>query len=112
LNDTWEYVAQGTTLDGNVLRTCPQYISLVSFNVNAYPNPITIGETLYFEADIDETLLNGAVIHVFNLVGKHIDTINVQGRTTPINIRYSAGKHIFILQSPTGFSQELKIIVQ
>ncbi|MCL2412641.1 MAG: InlB B-repeat-containing protein [Bacteroidales bacterium] len=112
LNDTWEYVAQGTTMSGNLLRTCPQYISLVSLNVKAHPNPVSVGETLYVEADVDESLLKGAIIVVYGQAGNHIDTIKVRGRFTPINIRYSTGLHVFVLKSPTGFKQELKIVVQ
>jgi len=112
LNDSWEYVAQGTTTTGNILRTCPQYISLVSLNMSAHPNPVSIGQTLFLEADVDECLLDGAVIEVFSLAGNRVDSVKVQGRLTPINVRYSTGSYIFVLRSPSGFTQELKIIVQ
>ncbi|MCL2413808.1 MAG: InlB B-repeat-containing protein [Bacteroidales bacterium] len=112
LNDTWEYVAQGITEEGNLLRTCPQYITLIPMTVSAHPNPVAFGETLYIEADLDESLLKNAVIEVFDFTGKRVDYLKVQGRLTPVHVRYSTGLYIFVLKSPSGFTRELKVIVQ
>jgi len=81
-------------------------------SMSAHPNPVAVGQTVYIDADIEECMLNGAVIEVYNLAGNRIDTVKVQGRLTPINIRYATGSYLFVLRSPTGFTRELKIIVQ
>ena len=91
LNVDWEYVAQGITTAGNLLRTCAEKIKLVDLSMSAHPNPVAVGQTVYIDADIEECMLNGAVIEVYNLAGNRIDTVKVQGRLTPINIRYATG---------------------
>jgi len=80
--------------------------------VSAHPNPVAFGGTLYIEADIEESLLKNAVIDVFDFTGKRVDSLKVQGRLTPVNVRYSTGLYILVLKSPSGFTRELKIIVQ
>jgi len=37
--------------------------------------------------------------------------IQVQGRLTPVNIKYNNGTYIFVLRGNDGFRKELKIII-
>jgi hypothetical protein len=104
-----ELTAEGIT---GILRSCDGRITLKSMEIKAWPNPVSKGETLYVEADVDEELLQGAVIEVYNISGNRIDRLNVQGRLTPVSIKYASGAHFFVLIGKDGFRKELKIVVQ
>jgi len=99
------------TSQGTSLRSCPNNISLSNFSVNAYPNPVRTGQTLYIEANVDDELLHGAVIEVYNITGHRVAYLQVQGRTTPVSVEYVAGSYIFVLKGSDGFRKELKVMV-
>jgi M6 family metalloprotease-like protein len=94
------------------LRSCESSVSLRSMKINAYPNPVSAGQTLYIKADMDDELLKDAVIEVYNLSGTRVGQMKVAGLITPVDIKYSAGIHIFILRGKDGLRKELKIIVK
>jgi hypothetical protein len=94
------------------MRTCESSVTLRSMEVKARPNPVSQGQTLYVEADVDGELLEGAVIEVYNSSGIPVGQMKVQGRLTPIDIRYAAGIHFFKLRGKDGFTQTLKVIVK
>lgn len=102
------------TADGisGELCTCEGTVSLHSMEVKAYPNPLLQGQTLYVEANVDDELLKDAVIEVFNAMGTLVGQMKVQGKLTPIDIRYSSGIHFFKLKGKDGFNQTLKVAVQ
>jgi hypothetical protein len=94
------------------LRTCESAVSLRNMKVNAYPNPVAAGQTLYIQADVDDELLEEAVIEVYNMTGNRVGQLRVQGRLTPVSVKYHAGVHVFILKGKDEFSKELKVVVQ
>jgi hypothetical protein len=112
LDTAHTYQVEAVTTDGKTLLTCPAHIILRSANVIGYPNPVGSGQLLYIEADLDDALLRGAVIEVYNPAGTRVDILKVQGRLTPVDIRYSAGSYIFVLKSADGLTKELRIIVK
>ncbi|MDR0712766.1 MAG: T9SS type A sorting domain-containing protein, partial [Bacteroidales bacterium] len=94
------------------IRSCESNVSLRSAKLRAHPNPVSQGQTLYVEADIDDELLKDAVIEIYNIAGIRVGQMKVQGRLTPVDVRYSSGIHLFVLKGKDGFTQTLKIIVR
>jgi len=70
------------------------------------------GQTVYIEADVEEELLENAVIEVYDIAGTRADLLYVQGRTTSVSIRYVRGVYVFIMKGNNGFRKELKVIVE
>lgn len=113
LNATDQYYVELTSnqFEGT-LRTCAGTPTLKNMSVKVYPNPAKASETVYLEADVDEELLEGAYIEVYNISGVRIERIKVEGRLTPINMKSSAlGTYLFVLKGKDGFSQNLKVVV-
>ena len=107
-----EYYVEVTTTEGETLRTCPNYVALRSMEVTANPNPVTFGNTIYIEADVEEELLKDAVIQIYNMTGYYIESIKVEGRFTPVDIRYASGLYVFVFKGADGFKKELKVVVK
>ena len=107
------YQIEMTTTDGRILRTCPHRITLRSMEVKAYPTPVVAGQTLYVDADVDEELLQDAFIEVYSLSGVRVgERLQVEGRLTPIRIRYPAGVYLFVLKGGDGYMQTMRVTVK
>jgi hypothetical protein len=94
------------------MRSCESSVALRSTEVKAWPNPVSQGQTLYVEAGIDGEWLKDAVIEVYNAFGNRVEQMKVQGRITPVDVRYSTGVHLFKLTGKDGFIQTLKVVIQ
>lgn len=112
LNPSDKYYVEltGEQFEGT-LRSCEGYPKLRSQIVKAYPNPVSINETVYIDADVDEELLEGAAIDVYNISGLKIMQLKVQGRYTPVKLS-NASTYIFKFKGKDGFSKDLKVIVK
>lgn len=113
LNATDKYYVELTSDQfAGTLRTCEGTPVLKSASVKVYPNPVKANETVFVEADVDEELLEGAHIEIYNISGTLVEKVKVQGRLTPVNIKSStAGTYVFVLKGKDGFSQNLKVVV-
>jgi len=105
-----KYYVELTTDQNSVLRTCETAPTLRSLIVKAYPNPISGGESIYIDADIEDELLENAVIEVYNASGHKVKEVKVTGRITPVTLESSTGTYIFKFKGKEGFSKELKVI--
>jgi hypothetical protein len=105
------YVAVTSDDFTGTLRTCESTVTLKNMSVIAYPNPASAGSMLYVEADVDDEFLENAVIDVYNVTGVRVERLIVQGRLTPVNIKYSEGIYFFVFRGKDGFSKEVKVIV-
>jgi hypothetical protein len=112
LSTTDEYQVEMTTSDGKVLRTCISRVTLRSMSLKAYPNPVSSGQTINIEADIDNELLENAVIEVNDLSGNRIEVLKVRGQVTPVVVRHPAGIYIYVLKGKEGFTKEFRVIVK
>jgi hypothetical protein len=106
-----EYYVEATTASGAIIRTCANSISVNRMEIKAYPNPVSPSQTLYIDADIDEALLQGAVIEIYNFSGNRIAQLPVLGRLTPISINYATGNYIFIFKGKDGLRKDIKVVV-
>jgi hypothetical protein len=112
LNPSDLYYVEVMLNDSTILRTYESNISLKSLEVKAMPNPVTSGQTLYVQTDVDEELLENAVIEVYNATGNRVARMKVQGQLTPVDMKYSAGIYFFVLKGKDGFQKDLKVIVK
>lgn len=112
LNATDKYYVEitGHEFEGT-LRSCEGTPELRSQKVKAYPNPAVAGETVYVEADVDEELLEGAIIEVYNVSGIRMMQVKVDGRLTPVNLT-NASTYIFRFKGKNGFSKDLKVVTR
>ena len=111
LNETDIYYVEVTADNINgVMRTCKSSVKLRNINIKAFPNPVASGQTLWIEADMDDDLLDGAIIEVYNISGMRVDYFNVQGRFTPFEMKYSGEVLIFVFCGKDGFRKELKVV--
>ena len=117
LNANHEFYVEVKTANHASYRSCPFKVTElarvdVDVSVKSFPNPVAMGQTIYIEANVDETLLKDAVIEVYNVSGNRVDYLKAQGRLTPVNVRYPAGVYVFILKGADGFTKELKVVVE
>jgi hypothetical protein len=110
------------------LSTCEQkYLSVQTIShIAAFPNPIYSGQTLYIETTEEVDDLNHAVIEIYNIQGRLIETINISaGMITnarsadlqpvsriPIDIKYSQGYYVIVLRDQNHNRKEVKIVVK
>lgn len=100
-----------STRDG-VLRSDAKKVSLKSMTVQAYPNPVKSGEALTLVADIDDELLTGSLVEVYNIQGNKINTVNVRDRATTINMPASVGVYMLKFKTKTDFEENMKVVVK
>ena len=110
LNANSSYHVAFTTPDG-VIRSDAKQITLKSMDVVAYPNPVASNEPLTVVADIEDELLIGASIEVFNIQGNKVNTTKVQGRSTMVNMPSASGVYMLKFKS-NGFDKALKVVVK
>lgn len=106
------YGIELTTRDNKKLRSCDELITLRTQKVSVYPNPVNLGETVYVSANIDDELLDGAVIEVCDISGNKVKTVNVEGVITPVVLPQSSGLYILKLKGNNGFVKSLKSLVK
>lgn len=106
-----EYFVEIKTPKGNI-HTCAKKPNLKSMDIKAYPNPSAQGEVIYIDADIDDTLLVGAAIEIYNINGIKVASVKVNDRITPLNLPLSSGTYIVKFVSKNGFNKNLKTIVK
>jgi len=114
LSTTDTYYVEVTADEVNgTLRTCEETIQLKSLTVTAFPNPVSQNQTVYVEADLDEDLLEGAVIEIYTTSGIKVQQVKAQGRLTSIDMNKTvASTYIFKLVTKEGFTQNLKVVVK
>ncbi len=105
------YHIQLKTPDGE-LRSETKKVTLKSMTVSTYPNPVKAGQPLTLVADIDEDLLKGAFIEVYNIQGNKISTVDIHDRATAINMPSSAGVYMLKFRTKSDFGENLKVVVK
>ena len=95
------YVALKTA-DNRSLRTTERTIPLIkSAQLKAYPNPVTIGQSLYFEMDRDT--LRDAVIEIYTISGRPVERLNAASLSEiRIDAKYAAGTYILVVNGKNG----------
>jgi len=94
-----------------ILRTCKSRISLKDMELQFYPNPISIWQTLYIKGDLDDDCLKDAVIAIYDMLGRVIETFPLTSLQIPIDGKYFPGVYLVILKGKDGYKKEAGIIV-
>jgi len=111
LDKNAEYYVQVTTNEGEILRTCSENITLKSMEVKAYPNPVSASDMINVEVDLDQELMDNAVIEVYNTMGLRVGTHKVEGTNTMVRLPAISGTYLLKVKSG-DFVKDLKVIVK
>ena len=111
LDASAEYYARLTTKDGQILHTCPARITLKAMSIKAYPSPVSTSSIISIEADLDDELLQNAVVEIYSIMGARVSSAKVQGKVTRLTAPSSPGTYVVIVKSG-DFRQEQKILVK
>jgi len=76
-----------------------------------YPNPVFVGKTLYIKGDLSDDCLKDAVIEVYDMFGRLVETQLVVSLQIPIEYRYRSGVYLFRLKWKDGAKKEIKVVV-
>lgn len=106
------YYVELITKDGQTLRTWEKSIALKSSMImKAYPNPLHTGEIVSVQLDIDQELLNKAVIEIYNSNGVSVKKTRATGNITSVKMPDQIG--LYILKVNAGdFVREEKLMVK
>ena len=80
--------------------------------LNAYPNPVGTGQTLYVATGVNDRSTLDATIEVYSLIGKRIGYYPTQGYTTAIQVDYAPGMYVLILKYSDGIRKSTKLMVR
>jgi hypothetical protein len=81
-------------------------------SITVYPNPVSKSTPVYVLADVDESLLNDAVIAVYNASGSLVKHVEVTGKQTEVKLPAASGTYILQLKGKTGVLKNLKVVVK
>jgi hypothetical protein len=88
-------------------------VSDVSGRVYLSSGHLVPGALIYLEADLDESLLWGAEVAVYDLSGKMIERKKVTGRTTVLHTPAKSGIYLYaFINNSRGFRRTIKVIVR
>jgi hypothetical protein len=80
--------------------------------VAVFPNPVSQSTPVYVHADMDETVLEGAVITVYTESGSLVKNERVTGKRTKVDLQVAAGTYLLVLKGKEGIVKTLKVIVK
>jgi len=103
LSSSSVYHVEVVTYDHQIFRSCESRITSKSLELKAWTNPVSVGKTLYIEAD--ESMEN-AVVEVYDMLGRFVGYQRLQGSLTPVDIQYATGIYVFVF-----IDRKLKIVV-
>jgi len=113
INTADRFYVEAVCNDGRKIRTTEVTVTLKSAELKAYPNPVAAGQTLHLDLDIDPDRLQGAVIEVYNMHGRLVETQSIASlREIPIDGKYAAGAYIIVITCKDGYRQEVKISIE
>ncbi len=102
--NSYEYDGFLYKLDGNGYIGISEKSNLKVKSAIVYPNPVS--DELFLR-----TAIKGAVFYVYNLAGKQVLNINVQGLITTVNLNYlKPGEYLWSLRTPDKLIESGKFI--
>ena len=106
------YHLQVMTDDGITLRTCASQVALISLGqMGVYPNPTSASESMTVDVDLNDSLMNDAVIEIYNINGLCVEQKKVEGRFNLVQSPQKPGVYLVKVKSK-DFVQSQKIIVK
>jgi hypothetical protein len=106
------YYVEATTVGDEVIRTCEHIPALHSGVIRIYPNPVRTGAPFSLVAEVDQSLLDKAEIHVYTLAGAPVEKVRATGVITTLKAPDMPGVYLYIFLSKDGFRKELKVTVE
>lgn len=95
------------TDDGTEIKTCESVVELMASKVDVYPTQVVRGQQM----QVETTMLDDAVIKVYNLNGVLVNSKNAHGNSTTISAPNMGG--IYLIQVNDGeYVEQVKIVVK
>ncbi|MCL2132401.1 MAG: T9SS type A sorting domain-containing protein, partial [Lentimicrobiaceae bacterium] len=122
INPNDEFYAE-MTAEGysEVLRTCKSKVVWRDIP-KLYPNPVGKGQILHIEPDMSKEELKDAVLEVYDMTGKLVETLRAEtlraemrhaaSLQITIGNEYSTGVYLLILKAKNGKQEEMKVVVE
>jgi len=117
------FYVEAVTNDGRLVRTTESTIPLLIPEIKAFPNPVSVGQTLNIEISGHE-LSQTSVIEIYNATGAFVGKVQASPNQAPpdnsnssslnkisIDSKYAPGVYIFRIKDEKGFRHEEKVIV-
>ncbi len=99
--------------DDGAMRSEAKQITLKKMDVQVYPNPVRLNEAVTVEADLEEELLAGAFVEVYNISGNKVSTAKVQGgASTTLTMPSGIGTYMLKFKTNGDFEKTLKVVVK
>jgi len=105
-----EFTAEGYS---ETLRTCKSFVVLRDIDMKFYPNPVSKGQIVHIEVDMNAKCLKDAVVEVYNMAGNLMETLPLNSSLRiSVDGKYAAGDYLLVLKGKDGFRKEMKVMVQ
>ncbi|GHT40845.1 hypothetical protein FACS189437_07010 [Bacteroidia bacterium] len=115
LDENADYTVEVMDGTGKSFVSCPyRFVPLSSpVNVSVYPNPVPRNAKAYIQAETqDLTLLNDAVVDIYDLVGQYAGKAQINGQTlTSLDLPAKSGVY-FLKFKAKDFIQTIKLVVK
>jgi len=86
---------------------------IASQSISVYPNPAAKSAPVYVSANIDEALLEDAIITIHDASGSLVKNLKVTGKLTKVNLPATTDTYIFTLKGKDGaIIKNMKVIVK
>jgi hypothetical protein len=113
ISETDVFSLEMETSEQKILHTTESTITLKSGELKAFPNPVSTDGTLYLEFDLDPDQLQGAMVEVYNTLGRLVETLRAVSLPEGISLdgKYVTGTYIFVVKCTDGTKQEVKVSI-
>jgi hypothetical protein len=115
LDENAEYTAEVIDNAGTHYFSCPYRFALLAaaIHVTAYPNPVPRNAKAYIQAETqDLTLLNDAVVDVYDLVGQYVGKAQINGQTlTSLDLPAKSGVYVLKFRAK-DYVKTIKLVVE
>jgi len=86
---------------------------IASQSITVYPNPAAKSAPVYVNADIDASLLDGAIINIYDASGSLVKNLKVTGKLTKVELPAATNTYIFSLRGKDGaIIKSMRVIVK
>ena len=108
------YHAEAIDVNGNTIITCPLEIDGGDFSrkVKIIPNPVDASSQFTVQCSFEESVLNGAVIHIFDLNARLLQTVAVTGTRTQLTAPREIGMYIVSVTFTNGKRKTANLVVK
>ena len=92
--------------------TSISYITIDKTGITAWPNPVSLGETIYLQTNLSEEQLKNAVIEIYNAAGICVEKLPAASLRIVVNPQLAPGVYSVTLKCEDGMKKNVKILIR